>query len=85
MVTTIRTSFQKTGIWPFDPTVIPDVAFEPALNTTTRAAQPIPTVLSSLLKVVPSNPVTTLPAPTTRTNTELVHSYSKMMSHRPIV
>ena len=71
-VTTIRASFQKTGIWPFDPTVIPDVAFEPALNTTTRAAQPIPTVLSSLLEVVPSNPVTTPPAPTTRTNTELV-------------
>jgi len=59
-ITTIRASFQKTGIWPFNPTVIPDMAFEPALNTTTQAAQPVPTALSSLLEVVP---FTTPPPP----------------------
>jgi hypothetical protein len=61
---TICASFRKTGIWPFDPTVIPSDAFEPALNTTTQAAQPVPTVLSSLLEPIPS-PVAVQPEPNT--------------------
>ena len=56
---TIHTAFRKTGIWPFDPMVIPDIAFEPALNTTTQAAQPVPTVLLHLLEPISSSP--TLP------------------------
>jgi len=73
-ITTIRASFQKTGIWPFNPTVIPDMAFEPALNTTTQAAQPVPTALSSLLEVVPFTtppPTTTMTASIIRTDTAL--------------
>jgi hypothetical protein len=45
---TIKSSFQKTGIHPFNPKVIEDDAFAPALNTT-QAAQPVPTSLPPLL------------------------------------
>jgi DDE superfamily endonuclease len=49
---TIAASFRKTGIWPFDQTAIEDAAFEPALITTTQAAQPVPSSLPSLLEAV---------------------------------
>ncbi|KAH7929520.1 DDE-domain-containing protein [Leucogyrophana mollusca] len=49
---TIQTAFRKTGIWPFDPNVIEESAYAPALNTTTKASQPVPTVLPPLLEVV---------------------------------
>jgi hypothetical protein len=48
----IAALFQKTGIWPFDQTAIEDAAFEPALITTTQAAQPVPSSLPSLLEAV---------------------------------
>jgi hypothetical protein len=52
--TTIQAAFRKTGIWPLDPSVIEDAAFEPALNTMTQAAQPIPATIPSLLCVIPT-------------------------------
>jgi hypothetical protein len=50
--TTIKAAFRKTGIWPIDPSIIKDDAFAPALNTTTKAAQPVPATLSVLLEEV---------------------------------
>lgn len=47
--TTIQSAFRKTGIHPFDPSMIEETAFSPALNTTTQTAQPIPTTLPALL------------------------------------
>jgi len=35
-----------------DPTVIEEAALAPALNTSTKAAQPVPTTLSNLLEVI---------------------------------
>ncbi|KAF8151684.1 hypothetical protein B0H34DRAFT_775563, partial [Crassisporium funariophilum] len=49
---TIQASFQKTGIWPVDHTVIEDLAFGPAANTLTQSAQPVPARLSLLLKPI---------------------------------
>ena len=46
---TIISSFRKTGIWPLNRDAIPPEAFEPAKNTTTLAAQPLPARLPSLL------------------------------------
>jgi DDE superfamily endonuclease len=51
---TILSSFRKTGIYPFDRNAIPTSAFEPAKNTTTQAAQPLPAQLPSLLTPIPS-------------------------------
>ncbi|KIL55798.1 hypothetical protein M378DRAFT_188648 [Amanita muscaria Koide BX008] len=42
---TIQAAFQKTGIWPLDPSAIPPEAFAPSQNTTTGAAQPLPAAL----------------------------------------
>jgi len=52
--TTILSAFRKTGIYPFDRNTIPLSAFEPAKNTTTQAAQPLPAQLPSLLTPIPS-------------------------------
>ncbi|KIL55149.1 hypothetical protein M378DRAFT_18199 [Amanita muscaria Koide BX008] len=51
--TTIQSAFKKTGIHPLDRNVIPISAFEPAKNTTTQAAQPLPARLPSLLTPTP--------------------------------
>ena len=50
---TIQAAFRKTGIWPLDRNTIPDIAFAPALNMTTQAAQPLSTPLPSLLLELP--------------------------------
>ncbi|KAF8236315.1 hypothetical protein L208DRAFT_1252526, partial [Tricholoma matsutake] len=42
---TIKSAFWTTGIHPFNPDIIEDDAFAPALNTTTHAAQPVPAAL----------------------------------------
>ena len=47
---TIQSAFHKTGIWLFDPLVIEESAFTPALNTTMQPAQPVPTTLPALLQ-----------------------------------
>lgn len=52
--TTIQSAFRKTGIYPFNRNAIPLSAFEPAKNTTTKAAQPLPAQLPSLLIPTPS-------------------------------
>jgi hypothetical protein len=51
--TTIKSAFRKTGIYPFDRNAIPLSAFEPAKNTTTQAAQPLPAQLPSILVPTP--------------------------------
>jgi DDE superfamily endonuclease len=52
--TTIQSAFRKTGIYPFDRNAIPLSAYEPAKNTTTKAAQPLPAQLPSILVPTPS-------------------------------
>ena len=52
--TTIQSAFRKTGIYPLDRNAIPLSAFEPAKNTTTQAAQPLPAELPSLLVPTPA-------------------------------
>ena len=39
---TIKSSFRKTGIYPFNPAALSDKVFAPALNTTYQASQPLP-------------------------------------------
>jgi hypothetical protein len=46
---TIKAAFCKMGIHPFNPSVIKDKAYAPALNSTTTAAQPVPATLTTLL------------------------------------
>lgn len=53
--TTMSSAFLKTGIWPFNPSIIPESAFEPSLNTTTQSAQPIPTSIPAILTPIPSS------------------------------
>ena len=60
---TIQSAFQKTGIWPLNRDAIPVSAFEPAKNTTTRAAQPLPARLPAILVRTPVP--TPTPSPTT--------------------
>ncbi|KAJ3576997.1 hypothetical protein NP233_g9 [Leucocoprinus birnbaumii] len=55
---TIRSAFRKTGIWPFDPSIIEDAAFELALNTTTQAALPTAVTLPPILQVVYTDSMT---------------------------
>jgi hypothetical protein len=58
---TIKAAFRKTGIHPFDRNVIEDEAFEPAKNTSTQAAQPVPARLPALLGPLPRPDVSTCP------------------------
>ena len=60
--TTIQSAFYKTGIWPVNHDMIPLLAFEPSKNTTTKAAQPLPTHLPSVLTLTPIP--TPVPSPT---------------------
>jgi hypothetical protein len=46
---TIKSAFRKTGIWPFNQSIIEKDAYAPALNTTTQAALPIAPVIPDLL------------------------------------
>ncbi|KAJ3510025.1 hypothetical protein NLJ89_g4909 [Agrocybe chaxingu] len=46
---TIISAWKKTGIVPFDRTAIPPEAYAPALNTTTKAAQPIPATVPAFM------------------------------------
>lgn len=39
---TIKSAFRKTGIHPFNPAILPDNIFAPALTTSCHAAQPVP-------------------------------------------
>ncbi|KAJ3551385.1 hypothetical protein NM688_g4733 [Phlebia brevispora] len=55
---TIKAAFQKTGIHPFNPDAIDPALFEPALNTTTTSAQPMPAKLSELLVPISNAPHT---------------------------
>jgi hypothetical protein len=43
--TTVAAAFRKTGIWPINPNALPDIAYAPALNTTTQSALPIAAVV----------------------------------------
>ena len=52
--TTIQSAFRKTGIHPLDRNAVLLSAFEPAKNTTTQAAQPLPAELSLLLVPTPA-------------------------------
>jgi hypothetical protein len=52
---TILSAWKKTGIMPFNRNAIPQEAFEPALNTTTKAAQPIPTEIPEFLTPITSS------------------------------
>jgi DDE superfamily endonuclease len=45
---TIRSSFKKTGIWPMNRDALDPHASDSSLNTTTQAAQPLPTTPPSL-------------------------------------
>lgn len=51
--TTIKHAFEKCGIWPYNPNVIEEAAFAPALNTTTQAAQPVATTIPDFVTVIP--------------------------------
>jgi hypothetical protein len=57
--TTIASSFRKTGIWPLNRDAVPLEAFEPAKNTTTLAAQPLPAHLPTILTPTPNLTPTT--------------------------
>ena len=67
--TTIKSVFQKTGIYPFNGNDIPLSAFEPAKNTTTQAAQPLPAQLPSILVPTPDPSTATSVAATLTPNT----------------
>ncbi|PPR08153.1 hypothetical protein CVT24_012447 [Panaeolus cyanescens] len=49
---TILSAFAKLGIWPLNPAAIPEKAFEPSKETSSRAAMPVSVTLAPLLKVV---------------------------------
>ena len=51
---TIQSTFRKTGIYPLNCNAIPESAFEPAKNTTTEAAQPLPAQLPPSLVPTPN-------------------------------
>jgi hypothetical protein len=61
----VCSAWLKTSIWPTDISRIPTTAFEPAKITTTAAAQPLPTIISDLLK--PATPPPGSPSPFTST------------------
>lgn len=46
---TILSAFSRTGIWPLNPNIIDPIQFQPSLNTTTEAAQPMPAQIPALL------------------------------------
>jgi len=80
---TIRTAFRKTGIWPFNPSVIEDEAFEPAKNTTTQSAQPVPATLSTLLVPTPVNMLPTRPNSPTETANSSTPSPAYSLANLP--
>lgn len=65
---TIKSVFQKTGIWPFNHDAIEDVAFAPALNTTTQAAQPVPATVPDFIIAVAPSIMSTTEAPSATSN-----------------
>ena len=75
--TTIKSAFRKTGIYPFDRNTIPPSAFEPAKNTTTQAAQPLPAQLPSILVPTPD------PSPATSVATTLTPNTTPATSVAP--
>ena len=81
--TTIQSAFRKTGIWPLNHHAIPLSAFEPAKNTTTQAAQPLPAHLPSLL--VPTPTPTPIPTPTPSVAaTAALHSDAETPAQGPV-
>ena len=72
-LTTIQSSFRKTGIHPLNCSTIPVSAFEPAKNTTTQAAQSLPAPLPSLLTPTP-NPLPAVSAAATLVTTDSPHT-----------
>lgn len=50
---TIKSAFRKTGIYPLNSTILPDQIFAPALTTTTKEAQPLPTSPPSFINAMP--------------------------------
>ena len=65
---TVLSAFRKCGIKPLNPDAIEPNAFAPALNTTTQAAQPLPTTIPTFITVTPTvtpSPSTVLTTPAT--------------------
>jgi hypothetical protein len=82
-MTTIISAFRKCGIWPLDENAVPKDAFEPALNYTTQAAQPLPARLPTSLVPISagtttSNFLTTTSGPSMTTTN---HSTASTTSH----
>lgn len=69
---TIHSAFRTCGIWSFDPSVIEENAYAPALNSTTKAAQLVPAALPILL----------VPATSEAVESVLVHSSVTELSER---
>jgi hypothetical protein len=63
---TIQSAFLKTGIYPLNPDIIDQAAFEPAKNTTTKSSQPLPARLPAFLLPLLESSTST---PTTSDNT----------------
>src|SRR6516164_9277073 len=75
--TTIKSAFRKMGIYPFNRDVIPLSAFEPAKNTTTQAAQPLPAQLPSILIPTPDpSPVASAATTWTQDTCSVSHEVS---------
>jgi hypothetical protein len=70
--TTIQSAFRKTGIHPFDPSMIEETAFSPALNTTMKPAQPISATLPDLLTKI------TIETPSLSSISNISHSESEV-------
>ncbi|KAJ3510357.1 hypothetical protein NLJ89_g4727 [Agrocybe chaxingu] len=51
---TIRNAWQKTGLVPFDRNALPEIAYEPSLNTTTKPTQPVPASLPEFITPISS-------------------------------
>lgn len=73
---TIRSAFRKTGIYPLNRNAIERSAFAPALNTTTKAAMPVPVSVPDLLEPATSPSVTpsVTPSPSVITSPSTVTS-----------
>ncbi|KAJ6628535.1 hypothetical protein B0H10DRAFT_2209449 [Mycena sp. CBHHK59/15] len=64
---TIISDFRKCGLGPIDESAVPRELFEPVLNYTTQAAQPLPPCLPSLLIPIATDATSTMT--TTRSST----------------
>jgi hypothetical protein len=83
---TVQAAFRATGVYPFNPDIIPDKAMKPSLPTSIRGSFPLPQTspVRAIIKVMGSHPPTAFDLSPTH-NPQLATEPSHTISETPLV